>query len=50
MLMERDQPSTYDFTSLLGNVKKQLLRELPSKILCCSDSNFKYSQENMGRL
>ena len=24
---------TYDFTSLLGNDKKQLLRELPSKIL-----------------
>lgn len=30
MLMERDQPSTYDFTSLLGNDKKQLLRELPT--------------------
>ena len=24
---------TYDFTSLLGNDKKQLLRELPGKIL-----------------
>ena len=23
---------TYDFTSLLGNDKKQLLRELPSKL------------------
>lgn len=41
---------TYDFTSLLGYNKKQLLRELPSNFVCCSNSNFKYSQENMGRL